>query len=177
MLSYFKKIIKTFLAYRPLSTQEQITISSEVGWVIDGDSFEATINQNKKTKIRLYAIDAPEKEHKNMPGQTFSKESHERLKELLGKKAFIHSIGTDHFGRTLAIVYPEQTPKKYKEGTSINEIMAFEGMAWVNERYIYMHPLGTQIKLLEKEASSRRDGLWAFSRTNPQEWRKTFKKN
>lgn len=175
MFSYFKQIIQNFLNFKPTSPKERAPILIDVGWVIDGDSFEATINQNKKTKIRLYAIDAPEKEHKNMPGQTFSKESHQRLKELLGKKTFISPIGTDHFGRTLAIVYPEITPTKYKQGTSINEIMAFEGMAWVNERYIYMHPLGTQIKLLEKEASANRCGLWAFRKTNPQEWRKKFK--
>jgi endonuclease YncB( thermonuclease family) len=69
-------------------------------------------------KIRLAAIDAPEK------SQAFGNKSKQALSKLcFDKQAIIKVVDTDRYGRTVGEVICA--------GTNVNEAMVRSGMAWV----------------------------------------------
>lgn len=103
--------------------------------------------ENIQIKVRLVAIDAPEK------AQAFGQKS---------KQAIIKIVDTDRYGRTVGEVTCS--------GTNANEVMVRSGFAWVYRKYAkgYGH-----LYALEKEAEISSFGLWADpSPMPPWEWRK-----
>ncbi|KKU56701.1 MAG: Thermonuclease family protein [Candidatus Amesbacteria bacterium GW2011_GWA2_47_11] len=81
--------------------------------IADGDTF--ILEQNKQT-VRLFGIDAPEKDN------CYGPESYSRLGKLLKKgKVQLKEPVVDKFGRIVALVYVD--------GKFINEIMIREGFA------------------------------------------------
>ncbi|RYH70119.1 MAG: thermonuclease family protein [Alcaligenaceae bacterium] len=128
--------------------------------VADGDTLTArcgTLGQYKQVKVRLSAIDAPERR------QPFGERSRQALAELcFGKEAAIRTVATDRYKRTVADVECG--------GKDVGTTMVQSGTAWVYDAYAAKYP---KLYPLQVEAQTRRVGLWiAQDPTPPWEWRK-----
>lgn len=169
MLTFFKKLIQSWFSFEPTRPQ---SLDVTVGFVNDGDTFQAKLSNGQKCTVRLYSIDAPERGHGKQPEQPFSQQSTERLKQLLGSQARLEVIAKDRFGRTLALVYPKTPIPGYQDNTSVNEILVFEGLAWANDKFKHMHPKGQKIKFLGIHAKQEQKGIWSQSYpVSPHIWR------
>ncbi|MDP3211912.1 thermonuclease family protein [Methylotenera sp.] len=133
------------------------TITGRVVGVSDGDTLTILDQSNTQFKIRLAAIDAPEK------AQPFGQRGKQKLSDLcFGKSANVQVISTDRYGRSVGEVDCA--------GVNANEVMVQSGLAWVYRKYDkgYGHLYG-----LEDDARNARRGLWADDNpTPPWEWRK-----
>lgn len=126
-------------------------------WVVDGD----TINLQKPDKtwqvVRLYGIDAPEKD------QAYGPEATRELIALTGRKRVrVEPVETDRYGRTVARVYCGDI--------YVNAEMARRGAAWWYKKYA---PGDRTIADAEAEAQNALAGLWAADNPAPPwEWRR-----
>lgn len=124
--------------------------------VMDGDSV-LVLRDNKKIKVRLANIDAPEM------AQPYGKESRLALvKLILKKQVHISSRAVDTYGRLIA----ELTVS----GINVNAEMVRSGMAW---EYSHFHRDKNYLAL-QTEAQQARRGLWGESGqpVQPEQWRK-----
>ena len=112
---------------------------------------------NIQFKIRLAAIDAPEK------SQPFGQRGKQNLSDLCyGKKVSVKVVSIDRYGRTVGDIDCA--------GVNANQAMVQSGLAWVYRKYDigYGH-----LYALEEEARNVRRGLWADSNPiAPWDWRK-----
>jgi len=134
------------------------TIEGRVVGISDGDTLTVLDAGNTQFKIRLAAIDAPEK------AQAFGQRGKEKLSDICyGKQASVTVVDTDRYGRTVGEIVCD--------GTNANEAMIKSGLAWVYRKYAkgYGH-----LYAFEDEAKAAKRGLWADPNpTAPWEWRKT----
>jgi len=113
--------------------------------VADGDSLTLLDGAQRQHKIRLVAIDAPER------SQAFGHKAKQTLAEIcFGKEAEAIIETKDRYGRYVSEVYCE--------GINANEAMLSQGMAWVYTQYAKKFPHYTD---LEISARTNRTGLWA----------------
>lgn len=111
--------------------------------VIDGDTIEL-LQGKTKTRVRLYAIDAPER------SQDFYNKSKEFLGALVaGQNVRVVQNRLDRWKRVVGDVY-------LSDGTHVNAQVVAEGWAWHFIRYSD----DPQLALLEKRARNQRKGLW-----------------
>lgn len=132
--------------------------------VSDGDTLIIKSENNKKIKIRLAGIDAPEL------NQPFGNKSKELLLHFLNKKVKLQVLSKDRYKRTVGIVY-------FKD-QDINFYMLENGAAWAYRKYLYQLPISVKKKYLSLERYSRNNkvGLWRDSNpTPPWKWRKQKK--
>lgn len=133
------------------------TAQMRVIGISDGDTltvFDDTTHV--QTKIRISAIDAPEK------AQPFGQRSKQALSDLCyGKPASIVYVDADRYGRTVADVSCN--------GVDVGRAMVGSGMAWAYDKYIsgheYLYPL-------QEKARRNKTGLWSMKATPPWDWRK-----
>jgi endonuclease YncB( thermonuclease family) len=157
MTIYFIRhiLLSLILSFSAIAHAE--TITGRVVGVSDGDTLTILDPSNTQFKIRLAAIDAPEKT------QPFGQRGKQKLSDLcFGKSASIQIISTDRYGRSVGDVDCA--------GVNANEVMVQSGLAWVYRKYDkgYGHLYG-----LEEDARNARRGLWADDNpTPPWEWRK-----
>ena len=128
--------------------------------VADGDSLTLLDATQRQHKIRLAAIDAPER------NQAFGNKAKQTLAMLcFGKEAEAIIETKDRYGRYVAEVYCE--------GVNANESLLSEGMAWVYTQYSKKFP---QYIDLENSARTNRAGLWADQHPIPPwEFRRNWK--
>ncbi len=142
---------------RILENKEYYFISK----VVDGDTYHIQLN-NKKLKIRMEGIDAPEK------GMPFYKESKQFLVKITsGKKIRFVQSSKDQYGRIIAKTYLENNQE-------LGEEMIKNGMAWHFKKY----SKDTTLAQLEILAKNNHWGLWG--EVNPQapwEYRKLKRQN
>lgn len=84
---------------------------AKVTRVIDGDTFEAEFENNRKRVIRLAEVDTPEKGQPNYEG---AKQQLESL--IAGKTVKLIKTGIGHYGREIAEV-------KTNSGVNVNRQM------------------------------------------------------
>lgn len=154
------KIFTLIVALCALSTLLQAsTFEGRVVAVSDGDTIQILTNQQKKIKIRLIYIDAPERD------QPYGQKAKQILSEWIYDQWVVaNSDEKDQYGRALA--------KIYLGDEYINARLIEGGHAWV-----YKHYAQGQKKLfeLEDEARAEKRGLWALppdQRIPPWEWRR-----
>ncbi len=111
---------------------------------------------NRKIKVRMANIDAPEK------AQEFGEQSRESLLEMVGKKqVHIETQAVDQYGRIVGLIGVD--------GRSVNQEQVRRGMAWENSHY---HADKTYVSL-QSDARQARRGLWAQASPQPPwKWRK-----
>lgn len=111
--------------------------------VYDGDTIEVMAGGPRSLRIRLHAIDAPEK------GQPFSNVARQRIRELAqGKRVRIEVRDRDRYDRLVARVYVDER--------DLSELLVREGLAWHYTRYSSDIALGNA----QREARRARRGLW-----------------
>ena len=130
--------------------------------VVDGDKIIVKYD-DKKEKIRLSDIDAPEKEQLNGRWARDYVKMFTRSREVTIKHRGRHVPG----GYLLGDVVLE-------DGASLNEMMVKEGVAW----WYSLKSNNKRYEELEKEAKSRKKGLWLQKEPEPPwVWRKKHGKN
>lgn len=129
--------------------------------VVDGDTVDVVSagprRQSKVTRVRLWGIDAPEREQPLGPQATRA------LGKLLRDGSGVlrmEVFAYDRYARAIALLYWEKDGR----GRSINRAMVRLGMA-----YVFRRPQGAYFRKLlgfeEAEALARnsRDGVWGVS--------------
>lgn len=151
-------ILTTGIALSNRLTIGDVSFSAQVSTIMDGDTF-TVIQQQKKSVIRLYGVDCPEK------AQPYGKQASQAAKALLyGKVVGIDPVDTDKYGRTVAIV-------RLADGATIQDRLVESGAAWVFDHFC-RKPVCMQWKHKEKTARQAQKGLWGDDKpTPPRQWR------
>lgn len=128
--------------------------------VSDGDTIwvkDAT--SDNIIKVRLYGIDAPEK------NQPYGAEATLLLTALaLDKDVVVTDLAIDMYGRNVSVV------ALVENGNSLQEYMLFNGAAWLYKGYSKGCSFWGE---LQKEAKADKCGLWADDDCiEPWKWRK-----
>ena len=124
-------------------------VSGKVISVKDGDTIEI-LYQNQALRIRLYGVDAPEKD------QDFGQKAKMFTSQLAFSKIVKADIkNKDMYGRSVAEVF-------LPNGKSLNKELVKNGFAWHYKEYSKDEDLAN----LEIEAQNKKAGLW--SSKNPQ---------
>ena len=90
--------------------------------VTDGDSITCLNGDKQPVKVRLNAIDAPER------GQPFANKSQQLLSDMIfGKAVEVEELGTDRYKRTIGLVTIGEL--------DVNHEMVAKGMAWHYAKY------------------------------------------
>ena len=112
--------------------------------IVDGDTIDCLINY-KKIRVRLHAIDAPEKK------QDYYSRSKQALAGLCnGKYARLVTHGHDRYRRLIADVYVSNELINYK--------MVELGMAWHFTKY----SSDKKLAALQQAARKNKTGLWSL---------------
>lgn len=135
-----------------------VQLVGECVYVYDGDTVLVDA-AGKKTKIRLYGIDAPEL------SQEFGDKSRALLSRLIEKKKITVSVtGEDKYGRLIGVVF--------FDGMDVNALMLKNGAAWHYKDF----DRSAEYAGLESLARKERLGLWSTrSIMAPWEYRKQNK--
>lgn len=133
--------------------------------ISDGDTLTArcptddTAHPYQQVKVRIAAIDAPEK------AQPFGQRSRQNLADLCFKvEATITPKTKDRYGRTVADVECR--------GQDAGHAQVQAGMAWYYVRYGKGYEA---LAGLEGDARRGRRGLWSLEAVPPWEWRRSAK--
>ena len=103
MNSYFRSLSGLCLAFLALSVGAK-EISGRVVAVADGDTATVLAAGNRQVRVRLAAIDAPER------AQPFGNRSKEALSELIfGREVTVKVTDTDRYKRTVGIIMLGET--------------------------------------------------------------------
>lgn len=119
--------------------------SGQVVKVIDGDTVDILTAKNHKIRVRLFAIDAPER------GQAYVNKSRQFLASLIaGKNVLVKENQKDVYNRTLGTIF-------YND-VNINAKMVENGYAWA---YRFKNKATDESMIpLETAAKQARLGLW-----------------
>ncbi|AJC86073.1 thermonuclease family protein [Campylobacter sp. RM16704] len=139
-----------------LNYDDNSYVEAKIINILDGDTIEAQFYE-KKHKIRLFGIDAPEND------QAYGKTSMQFLSTIiLNKEVILNIKGEDKYGRILAILYLKDR--------DINQVMVKNGFAWAYEYY-------SDLYLKEQnQAKENKKGLWKDENPiEPHKWRKQIR--
>ena len=121
--------------------------------VQDGDS----IIRGDGVRVRLYGIDAPEKD------QPYGREARKALKQYMPLVAKMKEYDEDRYGRLIVELFTE-------DNKSINAAMICSGAAWWYEYYAPDRP---QFQQCQEDAQKNKRGLWAEDDpVAPWDWRR-----
>lgn len=127
-------------------------INGLVKKVADGDTVTIVSGGNRKLKVRLYGIDAPETKKPRKPGQAFGEEAKQALSDkIIGRLVSLEIVDKDQYKRVVGII-------RYA-GRDINQEMIAEGMAWAYRSYLHT-PYASEYINAESVARLNRKGLW-----------------
>lgn len=129
--------------------------------IADGDTITVLDEDRRQHKVRLQAIDAPEK------GQEHWRASKQHLAgRVFSQQVTVEYSKADRYGRIVGRVL--------REGEDINLELLRAGSAWLYRRYAKELPGGMQYDYAAAETAARseRRGLWGnTSHVPPWEWR------
>jgi micrococcal nuclease len=132
-------------------------LSCRVVAISNGDTFTCLTTENKRLRVRLAEIDAPETK------QPYGAEAKQMLSDLVFEKhVVLHVQEVDRYGRTLARVYVD--------GQDVNYHLIEQGAAWAYMKQLKDH----RLKDAETLARNMGKGLWrlpAESIVPPWDWR------
>jgi len=125
--------------------------------VVDGDTLHVRLAGSDEkagrkaglVKVRLYGVDAPEKDQPNGGEATRA-----LIALVLYKEVVLQRITTDHFGRQVCTVSVE--------GRDVGEALLAGGHGWAFRRYLGRRPGDERLCALEYQARAARAGLWAL---------------
>lgn len=152
--SYIFFLILIFLP----TTSFPTSITGKVISVADGDTITILTPKNEQIKVRLSAVDCPEKQ------QAFGQKAKDFTSSMVaGKQVTIEPDTIDKYGRTVAMIYVN--------GSNLNKEVVSNGYGWVYRKYCHK-PFCEDWLKLEEKARNAGIGLWADKNpTPPWEWR------
>lgn len=143
---FFIIFILLVTPYFSYAENNQVSVVS----IQDGDTVTVKTKSNKKIKIRMYGIDAPEL------SQSYGKKSKEHLEKLLKNKNITYkTANVDSYGRTVATIYAGDI--------NVNYEMIKSGYAWHYKHYYK----SKKYSEAEKYARDNKLGLWAEDKPTP----------
>ena len=126
------------------NNMRQDYVSGKVVKVLDGDTYDLLVENNRTIRVRMEGIDAPEK------GMPFSNKATLYLRELCnGQTVKIKTTNLDRYGRTISFSYLE-------DGRELSREMLKAGYAWHYKQY----NTDPELADLEKKAREAKLGLW-----------------
>jgi micrococcal nuclease len=141
--SFFLALLFISISYHA-HTNNNLKQYCKVIGIVDGDTIDCLIN-SKTIRVRLHAIDAPEKK------QDFYSRSKQSLSQLcFGKYARLVEHGHDRYRRLIADIYVDNELVNYK--------MVELGMAWHFTRY----SSDSNLAALQQAARNKKKGLWSL---------------
>lgn len=163
--SFIIKVAVTFFVVFTTITVLAETVKGKIIRVIDGDTVVARTVDNRKIKIRLSGIDAPEKK------QPHGIESKKFLENLIYSKIVKISITKkDRYKRFIGMVFLNKT--------NVNLELVKSGNAWAYRRYLKKMNKRLEEAFIKAESHSqyKKNGLWKEpSPTPPWLWRRKNK--
>lgn len=134
-----------------ISHNKEKSNTGKVIAIIDGDTYDILLEGNETERVRMDAIDAPEK------GMPYYKAAKNYLSNLcFQKEVRLVYVGTDQHGRSINHSF-------LKDGTDLSKEMIRNGYAWHYKEYSSDKELAD----LEIQARNNKIGLWADK--NPME--------
>ncbi|HWK55428.1 MAG TPA: thermonuclease family protein [Hyphomicrobiales bacterium] len=132
-------------------------LAGRVVSVADGDTFTLRLPGQRDFRIRLYGIDAPERD------QPYGKQASNTLNDtLLGKDVFLVLEDVDNYGRLVATVYAG--------GDNVNLSLVRQGLAWWYTDYAAGN---RELEAAQRTARGASQGLWKDSNpVPPWDWRR-----
>jgi endonuclease YncB( thermonuclease family) len=159
----------TLLLVSALAAAE--SFSGKVVNVSDGDTITVLDSENKRIRVRINGIDAPEKGRKPVPGQPYADKSRQHMLDLAkGKAALVTWHKQDRYGRFIGRVDVD--------GVDVGLEQLRAGLAWVYREYLgEVAPADRPTYLAaERQAQEARAGLWGEGKpVPPWEWRKAVR--
>lgn len=126
-------------------------VYAKVVSILDGDTYEAILENKQTIRVRMEGIDAPEK------GMPFYQKSKKHLSNLcFGEKVRIEITEIDLYNRLIAYTYLEN-------GQELSHEMIKSGYAWHFKKY----NSDTILSKLEIEARNLKKGLWVEKNPMP----------
>ena len=156
-----------------LSTYSFADFNAKVVHIIDGDTIDVLVENNKKLRIRLLGIDTPELK------QYFGHESSSYLKKILNGKSVRIISNPDKNKPYTQGYYKRIIGKVLLNGVDINLEMIKKGMAWHFKKYKKNQPLDESRSYNEAESKARKKNIGLWSEDNPLppwKWRKLNRK-
>jgi len=127
--------------------------------ITDGETVKVLSKDNQQLKIRLAAIDAPERK------QPFGAKSKQMLSSFIGnERVNLDCPSKDRYNRLICTI-------RLRDGTDVNRAMVANGGAWVYRHYYK----GSDYLNAEKQARDNGLGLWntsEYKAIEPWKWRK-----
>jgi endonuclease YncB( thermonuclease family) len=134
-------------------------ISGRVKIIADGDTIIVLNANNEQKLVRLYGIDAPEK------NQPYGEASRKHLSDMVaGLDIDVSVYDIDRYGRSVGRIKINNT--------DVNRAMIEAGYAWVYREYCKISKC-SEWERLEQEAKVAKRGLWQKPNPiYPAEWRR-----
>lgn len=134
----------TLNAYESVEEKKQELLSGKVIGILDGDTYDLLTPDKKTIRVRMAAIDAPER---GMPFYNVSKQQLAKL--CFGKMVTLKEDARDRYDRIVAFTY-------LADSTEVSAEMLKAGMAWHFKKY----NSDPELAKLEVEARKAKRGLW-----------------
>lgn len=151
LLWAFLGLLNQPLVFAQGQRQGEEKMSGEVVGVMDGDTYDLRVGQQKTIRVRMDGIDAPEK------GMPFNKAAKKFLSQMIFRQQVqILVMNRDRHGRIVAKTYTAS-------GKECGEELLKAGLAWHYKQYNQEKALAA----MEREARQKRLGIW--SEPNPME--------
>jgi endonuclease YncB( thermonuclease family) len=162
LLVFLFVLFLTSLAY---SGSPIRTVDGYVTKVVDGDTIHLN-SGGTSLKVRLYGIDTPEIEIRNIrtgmvvkEGQPYGEEAMRALGgKVDGQNVRLNIMNVDRYNRIVAMVW--------RRNRNVNREMVAEGWAWAYRKYLD-GPYASEFIQEEEEARRKRLGLWQQSNPLP----------
>ena len=133
------------------------TVTATITKISDGDTVQAITPEGTKLKVRLYGIDAPETQKRNIPGEPFSNASRDYLASLISQRSVRVEIrDIDRYRRMVAIIWLGER--------NVNQEMISAGMAEAYREYLKT-PYRAPFIQAEQAAKAQDRGIWSQGNT------------
>ncbi|MDR1676775.1 MAG: thermonuclease family protein [Deltaproteobacteria bacterium] len=141
----------------------------QVKRVADGDTIELLTKDYERVRVRLYGVDAPEKD------QDGGLQSMNALKDLIdGREVTVDVLDVDRYSRLVGIIYLKSSSGPTN---SVNQTMIENGQAWVYDHYCKVKKICREFDKAQKRARSSKLGLWNNPRAKPPWEYRSYKRN
>ena len=171
MTSLIRSIIPQILLLLSIATFSLGVWAKDITGIVvsvaDGDTITVLSAEKKQFKIRMAAIDSPEK------AQAFGQRSKQHLSDLVYKKEVrVQIVDIDRYKRHVGVVFLGDQ--------NINQAQVEAGFAWVYRQFVknIPKPMAKAFFDAESSAKANKAGLWADKDPMPPwEWRRAQRKN